>query len=157
MNSKFAKVRKALAKHVSTKGFLKIAIWNRHFTLTYFYDKYDTRISSWYIWNDDSTKMIILPSFQFAIRLNLQNPYETQIHNVFTHINLYLSTGISNCNFQVWTPRKWCFEFISVQYTITDYQTPETLWYTTRGAKWSDVKNVLFSFAKYEKWTSAET
>jgi len=37
------------------------------------------------------------------------------------------------------------FVFISVPYTVTDIQAPETLYYIPRGAKWNDVNNVLFS------------
>jgi hypothetical protein len=48
------------------------------------------------------------------------------------------------------------FNFISVPYTITDPQSPATLQYIPRGAKWSDVKNVLFSSSKCEKRKSAE-
>jgi len=41
------------------------------------------------------------------------------------------------------TSPKCCFDFISVPYTITDFQETQTLWYIPRGAKWDDVKNVL--------------
>ena len=43
------------------------------------------------------------------------------------------------------------FLFISVRYTITDFQTPETLYYVTRRAKWSDVKNFDFQLVKMWK------
>jgi len=43
------------------------------------------------------------------------------------------------------------FYFISVPYMITELQVNETLFYITRGAKWSDVRNVLFSCSKGEK------
>jgi len=49
------------------------------------------------------------------------------------------------------------FDFISVPYTITDFQAPESLYYIQRGEKWNDVKNVLFGSAKCEKRKSAET
>ena len=48
-------------------------------------------------------------------------------------------------------------KFISVPYTYTDRQVPENLLYLPRGAKWRDVKNVLFSSSKCEKRKSAET
>ena len=38
-----------------------------------------------------------------------------------------MNIGISNCIFEVWTPQKWGFDFISVLYNITDLQAPETL------------------------------
>ena len=47
--------------------------------------------------------------------------------------------------------------FISVTYTITDMQEPETHHYIPRGAKWHDVKNVLFSPSKCEQRKTAET
>ena len=40
---------------------------------------------------------------------------------------------------EVSTPRKWRFSFISVPYTITDFQALENLKYIPRGAKWNDV------------------
>jgi len=43
------------------------------------------------------------------------------------------------------------FDFILVPYTITDLQAPENLKYISRGAKWKDVKNVLFSSSKCKK------
>jgi len=49
------------------------------------------------------------------------------------------------------------FDFISVPYKITDLQAPETIYYIPTGAKWKDVKNVLFVFSKCEQRKSAET
>jgi len=36
-----------------------------------------------------------LPLFQLATRLNSQNPYETEIHNEHSYINLYMITANS--------------------------------------------------------------
>jgi len=47
------------------------------------------------------------------------------------------------------------FIFISVPYTISELQVPETVKYITGGAKWSDVENVLFSSSNLEKRKSA--
>ena len=49
------------------------------------------------------------------------------------------------------------FAFISIRYTITDLPKPEKRKYLSRGAKWSDGKNILFRSSKYKKRTSAET
>jgi len=49
------------------------------------------------------------------------------------------------------------FDFISVPYTISDLQEPETLYNIPLGAKWNVVKNVLFSSSKCDKRISAET
>jgi len=48
------------------------------------------------IWNDDRTKMIVLPSFQLATRLISHNTNETDFINELYHINLYMNIGISN-------------------------------------------------------------
>ena len=64
---------------------------------------------------------------------------------------------IINCLFEVSTTQYWGFAFISVRYTITDIQTCENLLYIIRGAKWGDVKNVLSSSSKFDKWILGET
>jgi len=48
------------------------------------------------IWNDDRTKMIVLPSFQLATRLNSQNTNETVFIIERWHINFFMNIGISN-------------------------------------------------------------
>ena len=48
------------------------------------------------IWNNDRTKMIVLPSFQLPTRLNSQNTNETEFINELRHINLFMNIGISN-------------------------------------------------------------
>ena len=40
------------------------------FKLSFFYVEYETRISSWDVWNDNRTKIIVLPLFQLATILN---------------------------------------------------------------------------------------
>ena len=69
--------------------------------------------------------MILLPLFQLPVRLNSQNPYETEIHNELWHTNLYMSIGISSWHVCCLDPTKMSFfNFISVRFTITDNQTP---------------------------------
>jgi len=48
------------------------------------------------ILNDERTKMIVLPSFYLATRLNSQNTNETEFINEHLHINLFMNIGISN-------------------------------------------------------------
>ena len=73
---------KWLAKHISTKVSFKFIIrkryvyidigwpwiWNQYFYLG--------------IWNDERTKIIVLPSFHLVTRINSQNRNETEIINV---------------------------------------------------------------------------
>ena len=42
------------------------------------------------IWNYDRTKIIVLPSFQLAKRLNSQNRKETEFIKEVWHINIYI-------------------------------------------------------------------
>ena len=66
------------------------------FSLTVVVLVYETGISIWDIRNYDRTLMIDLLSLQLATRLNLQNTYETEIHNKICHIILYMNIAISN-------------------------------------------------------------
>ena len=97
-----AKVSKTNTFHTYRLKFhSKLFFGTDMFTLTYVYVDYEISISSWRIWNDEHTKMIILDLFQFATRLNSQNPFKTEIHNELRHINLYMNTGISN--WHIWS------------------------------------------------------
>ena len=111
---------KWLAKHISTKVSFKITIrkryvytdirwpwkWNQYFYLG--------------IWEDDRSKIILLPTFQLVTRLNSQNRNETSfLMNSVTLICIWILAfpiGI----ILVSTPRKWNYLLISVPYTITD-------------------------------------
>ena len=111
---------KWLAKHISTNVSLKITIrkryvytdirwpwkWNQYFYLG--------------IWEDERSKIILLPTFQLVTRLNSQNRNETSLlmnsDTLICKWILAFPIGI----FQISTPRKWRFYFISVPYTITD-------------------------------------
>jgi len=68
---------KWLAKLKSTKVSFKITTRKRHVKLILVDLEYETNVSIWEFWNDDRTKMILLPSFQVATRLNSQNTIET--------------------------------------------------------------------------------
>ena len=103
------------------------------FTLTYVYVEYETRISSWDIWNYVRTKMIVLHLFNLTKWFNSQNPYETEIHNKIWHINPY----ISNWHFELPTPKKWGIRiyFCSIQ----DYWRPST-WKSLLHNQWSEME-----------------
>ena len=86
---------KWIAIHISTKVSIKIIVRKRHVYID----------SGWpWIWNqcfylgirnDDRTKMIVLPSFQLATRLNSQNTHKTKFNNELWHINMFMNIGIS--------------------------------------------------------------
>ena len=116
---------KWLAKHISTNVSFKITIrkihvyidiswpwkWNQYFYLA--------------IWEEESSKIIFLPSFQLVTRLNSQNRNETSLlMNSDTLICIWIleiPIGI----IQVSTPRKW--SFLLFFRFLHDYWPPNTL------------------------------
>ena len=148
---------KFLAKHIRTKVSFKITIRKRH---VYIDNRWPWKWNQFFYLGfsgDERSKIIFLPSFQLVTRLNSQNRNETCLlmnSDAWICIRILAFTiGI----IEVSTSRKWSFYFISVPFTITDLQPLYSHYYITRWAKWSDVKNVIFSFSKCEKWKSAET
>ena len=126
------------------------------FTLTLVDLEYEASCFYLGIWNVDRIKWLFCLHFislhdlihKTQMKLSLLLNYDTLI---CLWIFIY-SIGI----FEVTTSRNCFFYIISVPYTITDLQAPETLYLIPRGAKWNDVKNVLFSSSKWEK-KSGET
>ena len=113
---------KWLAKRISTKVSFKILlgkgmfktwpwIWNQYFYFVF--------------WNDDRTKLIVLPSFQLAARLNSQNTYETVFHNEIWKINLYMNIGISN--WHNWSYYPTSFKFLTLYQFFTQLLTSKHL------------------------------
>jgi hypothetical protein len=96
INIQLSIMSKWLARHISTKFFFKITFRKRN---VYF------DIGWSWIWNqcfylgfrnDVRTKMIVLPSFQLATKLNSQNTNETEFNNEPWDINKFMNIGISN-------------------------------------------------------------
>jgi hypothetical protein len=79
----------------TTKDSFKITIRNRHVYIDIGWLEYETIVPFWGIWNDDRNKMIVLPSFKLAKRLNSQNTNETEFINELWHI-LFINIGMSN-------------------------------------------------------------
>jgi len=63
---------------ISTKVSFKITIRKRHVYINIGWPWKWNQCFYLGIWNDDRTKMIVLRSFQLAIRLNSQNTNETE-------------------------------------------------------------------------------
>jgi len=86
---------KWLAKHISTNVSFKFTIRKRH---VYIFIGWPLIWNQYFylgIWNDDPTKITVLPSFQLVTWINSQNRNETDYINVFWHIILYMLIGIS--------------------------------------------------------------
>jgi len=80
--------KQTLANTLLLKFPSKILFGTDMFTFYIDYVDYETSKSSWHIWNDDRTKIIVLSLFHFATRLNSRNQNETEIHNEHSYINL---------------------------------------------------------------------
>jgi len=89
--------------NLRTKVSFKITIKKRHVFIDISWPWIWNQCFYFGIWNDDRTKMIDLPSFQLATRLNSQNTNVTEFINELLHINLFMNIGISNWH-------NWCFD-----------------------------------------------
>jgi len=157
INFQLSIMSKWLAKHISTKFSFKKTIRKRHVYIDIGW--------SW-IWNmffylgirsDDRTKMIVLPSFHLASRLNSQKKLKLSLlMNSYKLIYLWLLLFPIDI-IEVSTSRKCCF-WICFN-SLHDYWPPNT-WHPlvhTSWVKWNEVKNVIFSSSKCEKRKSLET
>ena len=127
---------KWLAKHIITNVSFKISIRKRHVYIDipwpWIWNQYFYLV----IWNDNRTKMIVLPSFQLATWLNSHNTYETVFHNEIWHVNLYIILVIPIGIIEVTTPRGWRFWlYIS---SLRDYWPPST-WNSTDHETWGEM------------------
>jgi len=95
-NFQFSIMSKWLAKHIITKVSYKITIRKRQVYIDIRWPWKWNQCFYLGIWNDDRTKMIVLPSFHLATRLNCQNTNETEFINELWHINYFMNIGISN-------------------------------------------------------------
>ena len=77
------------------------------------------------IWNDDRTKIIVLPSFQLVTLINLQNRNETEFINVRWHVILYMNIGISN--WHNWTIDTTDMTFFTLFQFLTRFLTSKYL------------------------------
>ena len=100
---------KWLAKHKSTKVSFKITIRKRH---VYTDIRWPWKCNRYFylgIWEDERSKIILLPTFQLVTRLNSQNRIETSLlmnsDTLICKWILAFPIGI----IQVSTPRKWSF------------------------------------------------
>ena len=118
---------KCLAKHIITKVSIQITLRKRHVYIDIGWSWIWNQCFHLGFWNDDRTKMIVLPSFHFATWLNTQNTNEIVFINELWNINLFMKIGISNWHNWILDLTKIFFWFISVPYTITDFQAHETL------------------------------
>ena len=76
-------ISKWLAKHKITKVSFKFTIRKRHVYIDIGWPWIWNHYIYLGIWNDDRTKIIVLPSFQLVTRINSQNRNETDYINVF--------------------------------------------------------------------------
>ena len=112
---------KMTCQHISTKVSFKITIRKRHVYIDIRWPWKWNKYFYFGIRNNESTKIIFLPSFQLVTRLNSQNRNEIIFTNELWHIKLYMNIGTTNWHNSSFDYKKMMFfYFISVPYTITD-------------------------------------
>jgi len=140
-------ISKWLAKHISTNVSFKITIRNRHVHIDIRRPWKGNQYFYLGIREDERSKIIFLPSFQLVTRLNTENRNETSLlMNSDTLICIWI-IAVPIGIIQDSTPGKR--NFLLYFSSLHDYWPPTTLisLVETPWAKWSDVKNVLFSFS----------
>ena len=148
---------KWLAKHISTNVSFQITIRKRHVYMDIGWTCIWNQFFYLGIRNDDRNKMIVLPSFQLATRLNSQNTNETDFINEIWHVHclciLIFPIGIIEVLFS----RKCCFWFYFR--SLHDYWPPNT-WNSLVHTSWSEMERCdkrAFQLLKMRKIKSAET
>jgi hypothetical protein len=130
-------ISKLLDKHLSTIVSFKITTRKRHVYIDIFWPWIWNQCFYLGIWNDDRTKTIVLPSFQFATSLNSQNTNETESINelctLFCLWILVFPIGI----IEVSTSRKCCFWLYFS--SLHDYWTRST-WNPLVHTSWSKME-----------------
>ena len=137
INFQFSIISKWLAKHIITRDSYKITIRKRQVYIDIGWPWICNQCSYLGIWNDDPTKIILLPSFQLATQLNSQNANETEfINEIWFTIFLWLLVfpiGI----IEISTSRKYfCWHYFS---SLHDYCPPST-WNSLVHTSWVEKK-----------------
>jgi hypothetical protein len=142
---------KWLAKHINTKVSFKITFRKRHVYIDIGWPWIWIQCFFLGIWNDDRTKMVFLPSFQFAKRLNSQNTNENEFINERWHFNclwiLVFPIGIIDVS----TSRKSCIWLYFS--SLHDYWPPST-WNSLVHTSWGEMErceNRAFQLLKMRK------
>ena len=135
-NFNFSIMWKWLSRHIRTKVFFKFIIRKRHVYIDIGLPW--IRIQYFYlgIWNDDSTKIIVLPSFQLVTRINSQNRNVTEFINILWQFILYMNIGISNWHNWDANPRIWIFLFY---FTSLHHFWPPSTWYSLVHTSWGEM------------------
>jgi len=150
-NFQLSIISKCLAKHISNKVSLKSTISETHVYIDIRWPWIWKQYFYLGIWNDDPTKIMVLPSFQIAKPLNSPNRYESGVINELWPINFYMNIGISNWNNWSFGPRKMkfftLFQFLT--WLLISYHLKLFSTYLVRrnGAMW----RTCFSAPQYAK------
>ena len=116
INFQLSIMSKWFAKHISTRVSFKITTRERHVYIDIRWPWIWNQSIHLGIWNDNPTKMLVLPSFQLSTRLNLQNTYENEFINEPWHINLFMNICISNWH-------NWRFDVTNFFLTLFQFLT----------------------------------
>ena len=131
-------ISKLISKHIGTNVSFNITTRKRHVYIDIGWPWIWNQCFYFWIWNDDRSKMIVLPSFQLATRLNSQNRNETEFINELWHINFFkwiLVFRIGIIEFS--TSRKCCFWLYFS--SVDDYWSPIT-WNALVHTSWGEME-----------------
>jgi len=138
---------KWLAKHIRTKVTYKIPIRKRH---VYIDIRLPWKWNQYFylgIWEDESPKIIFLPSFQLVTRLNTQNRNETSLLMNPWHINLYMNISISNWHNSIFESTKMkfftLFQFLTRLLTSKHFNLISTYLVVRNGVMWKTCFQLL--------------
>ena len=114
---------KWLAKHISTKVSFKFKVRKRHVYIDFGWPWIWNQYFYLGIWNDDRTKINVLPSIPFVTRINSQNSNETVFINVLWHIIFY--SNICNSNWYYWSFDPTNMKVFTLFQFLTRFPTPQ--------------------------------
>ena len=127
---------KITCQPISNKVSFKITTRKRHVYIDIVWPWIWNQCLYLWIWKNYRTKMIPLPSFQLASRLNSVNTNESDFINEPWHINLFMNMGISNLYNWISTSRK-CFW---LYFQSLHYYWPPSTWISLVHSSWGQMK-----------------
>jgi hypothetical protein len=149
-------IAKWFANHISTKVSFKYTIRKRHVYIDIGWPWIWNQYFYLGFWNDDVTKIIVLPTFQLVTRKNSQNRNETDFINLFWHIILYMNICISNWHNWSVDPKK--MTFLLYFSSLHDFWLPST-WNSSVHTSCGEMERCekrAFQLLKMRKKKSAE-
>ena len=136
INFHLSMMSKWLAKPISTKDSFKITTRKRHVYIDIGLTLKRNQCFYLGIWNNDRTKMRVLPYFQVATRLNSQKQMKLSLL-MNSYSLIFMNIRISNSHKEVSTTRKCCFWLYFS--SLHDYW-PTSTWNSLVHTSWCEME-----------------